>query len=438
MRFNLDVPMKTSQASVLSPTAITLAWFVRLRWGAVLGQTFTIAVAVLVLQLDVSPVALGLLVLLTAISNAALAAWLKRRQDCSPHTLGFLFAADTLVLSGLLYFSGGPSNPFSVLYLVHVTLGALVLGMRWSLGIVVLSALSYAALFFWHEPVAALQHAHHNGSAFSIHLQGMWVAFTIAASLIAYFVTRVARALRERDEELAQIRALAERTEKLASLSTLAAGAAHELGTPLGTIAVISKDLEQMVRERPEEALEDVRLIRGEVHRCREIVQRMCAHAGETMGELPQATNTHEVFERCMARLGEQARAKVRVASERAWPVTSPIEGLTQILSSLVQNALYASQGVDAAVFLSSEGDAAGIRLIVEDQGCGIPSEVLARIGEPFFSTKPPGDGMGLGVFLARSFAERWGGRLDIESRPGSGTRVVLALPLAPTTVSHG
>lgn len=421
-------------ASGPSPATITVAWLVRLRWGAVLGQTLTIAVAVLGLKLDLPIVPLAVLVLTTVVSNAALALRLRRAHDVATRTVGLVLAADVFVLSGLLYCSGGPSNPFSVVYLVHVTLAALVLGVRWAGAMVALSAVLYAALFFWHVPVAALDHAHHHGgsSPFSVHLQGMWIAFSVSASLIAYFVARVAGALRAREAELAEAKELAARSEKLASLTTLAAGAAHELGTPLGTIAVASKELERSIRADADEALDDARLIRTEVERCRAIVQRMSAQAGDTMGELPQATTAAEAFRSCLERLGREADASVVIDVDvtEAAPFACPPEGLVQVLLSLVQNARWAVRQAGAGrVVLTSSCTAESVRLVVEDDGVGITAAALARIGEPFFTTKPTGEGMGLGIFLARTFAERWGGSFEITSREGEGTIATLELP---------
>jgi two-component system sensor histidine kinase RegB len=230
-------------ASERSAAAITLTWLVRLRWGFFFAQAAPIVVARYVLAVDVPIGALAVVVAAAGVSNFALGAWAKNQPDPSDAALGVVFALDTLLLTALLYFSGGPANPFSAFYLVHVTIAAVVLGMRWAAVVVLLSVLSYATLFFAHVNVPAMEHAHHSGTAFSVHLQGMWVALTIAASLIAYFVTRVSGALRAREAELLRTQELAARNEKLASLSTLAAGAAHELGSPLGTIAIAAKEL---------------------------------------------------------------------------------------------------------------------------------------------------------------------------------------------------
>ncbi len=414
-----------------SPAAITLAWLVRLRWGAVWGQTVTIAVAVFGLGLALPTLPLALLVSVTVVSNVALAMWLKRATVLPPSSMGFVMAADTVVLTALLYFSGGPSNPFSVLYLVHVTLAALVLGMGWAGAVVALSAVLYAALFRWNVPIAGMDHAHHGGSAFSVHLQGMWVAFTVAASLIAYFVARVAAALRDREAELVKAQAIATRSEKLASLTTLAAGAAHELGTPLGTIAVASRELERSIGDNPSEALDDARLIRTEVDRCRAIVQRMSAQAGVTMGELPERTTAESVLARCADRLDPSVVSRVRVEGERGETLTfvCPGEGLVQVLLSLIHNGLYASRADLGTVVVSAAGTPHTVRFAVEDEGTGVGPDVLVHIGEPFFTTKPPGEGMGLGLFLARTFAERWHGSLGFDSRKGAGTRVTVELP---------
>lgn len=415
-----------------TPAAITIAWLVRLRWGAVFGQTATIAVASLALRLDLPIIPLTSLVAVTVVSNALLTLRLRRTDDVSTRFIGLLLAADILVLSGLLYFSGGPSNPFSVMYLVHVTLAALVLGVRWAGGMVALSAILYATLFVWHVPVPELSHVHHHaGSPFSVHLQGMWVAFSIAASLIAYFVSRVAGALREREAELARVTAIAARSEKLASLTTLAAGAAHELGTPLATIAVASRELERTLRTQPEHAIEDALLIRTEVERCRGIIQRMSAQSGETLGEIPRVTTASEVFRGCLERLGKEGSDNVVVEAGDTHAFTCPPESAIQVVLSLIHNARWAVRENGGHVILRSAVTPDAVSLEVTDDGVGIEDHVLARIGEPFVTTKAPGEGMGLGVFLARTFAERWGGRFELRSHLGRGTVATLELPRA-------
>jgi two-component system sensor histidine kinase RegB len=420
-----------------SATAITMTWLVRLRWGFFVAQAVTVLAARYVLAVDVPVLALSCVVAVTGASNLALDLWARRTPEPRDHALGAVFALDTLLLTALLYFSGGPANPFSAFYLVHVTIAAVALGMRWAAVVVVLSVLSYAGLFFQHVNVPAMEHAHHSGTAFSVHLQGMWVALTIAACLIAYFVTRVSGALRAREAELLRVQRLAARNEKLASLSTLAAGAAHELGTPLGTIAIAAKELERSIRSAPDDAIADARLIRDELERCRAIVGRMSANAGQAVGEVSMATTCRAVADALRARLGEVALAELDITVGEA-SLEVPVQGLVQVLSNVVQNALYATEAVAAAakprerVALTCDVTAGVARFTVQDHGIGIAREALDRVGEPFFTTKPPGQGMGLGLFLARAFAERHGGQLVVSSEEGKGTRVTLELPTTP------
>ncbi len=410
--------------------AITVSWLVRLRWWALAGQLATIATTVVALDIPLQLAPLAAITCATALSNL----WLTTRRGTVPAGRApAVLIFDTLSLTGLLYFTGGPSNPFSALYLVHVTLAAVVAGMRWTAALVALSATSYAVLFFAHVPVPALAHVHHQpGGRPSPHLFGMWVALTVTAALIAYFVTHLAEELRAREARLAEAERFASRNERLASLTTLAAGAAHELGTPLGTIAVASKELERALSlaGAPETHVEDARLIRAEAARCREVLHQMSGRSGAITGELPERATAAEVFDDVTARVGSAGRARLTFAATPSddAAVFVPRNGLAQALATLVRNALDARA---RAVTLSVEHDQSVLRLVVTDDGEGMAAPVLERLGEHFFTTKAPGAGMGLGVFLARSFAEAWGGHLSFSSVPAEGTRAVLELPRA-------
>jgi two-component system sensor histidine kinase RegB len=420
-------------SSFLSTPAITLRWVLRLRWWAVLGQLATIAGTMFVFHLALPLTALVAIVAVNALSNVALIQWLRTSRSVSPGLVASVLALDTLSLGGLLRFTGGPSNPFSVLFLVQVTIAALVLGIRYAAGIVALSVGVYALLFFDNVPLAGMEHMHHAGtSAFTLHLQGMFVALTLAATLIAYFVTRVSAALHERDAQLAQAQALAATNERLASLSTLAAGAAHELGTPLATIAVASTELQRAAKHiSGAEALhDDARLIREQVERCRDIVQRLGARSGGTLGEAPELVEIGAVIHELRRKMDDGQNGRLDIEVEAAEPIVVPWRGLAQALGSLVKNAFDASDAPDARVLLSVEASTGHTRFSVIDRGRGIRLEDLPRVGEPFYTTKASGTGMGLGVFLARAFADRLGGRVALTSEPGLGTRAVIELPL--------
>jgi two-component system response regulator RegA len=182
----------------------------------------------------------------------------------------------------------------------------------------------------------------------SSHLHGMLVAFVVAAVLVAYFVVQLSAAIEARDREIAAFRDLAMRNERLASLTTLAAGAAHELGTPLGTIAVASKELERALTRLPETQaasfLEDARLIRSEVDRCRSILDRLSSDAGDLRGEAPESVPIRTVVDDALANLSADQSARVRVElSAQESTATVPRFALATAIASLLRNALDAT-----------------------------------------------------------------------------------------------
>jgi two-component system, sensor histidine kinase RegB len=405
---------------------ITLDWLIRLRWGAVFGQAFTVAVARALLGTELPLARLVVLIAILAVSNALLAAF-RSRLPSARGLCGAALTLDTLLLSGLLHATGGPYNPFGVLYLVHITLAAVVLGPRWTWFLAGLSVGCYGLLFFAHRP---LEHLSHGGPEMSLHLQGMWVAFTVAAILTASFVVKLSSAIERRDAVMAEMRERAARNERLASVTTLAAGAAHELGTPLATIAVAAKELERSIRAlssaEAQVLIPDAVLIRSELDRCRAILDRLGTDSGQMPGEAPVELRVAELVASVTSPLSLEQRSRLQVSvPPEATLVRLPRAALLQVAQNLLRNAL---DGTVGPVSFSVELRASDLRLRVEDEGPGMSPEVLARVGEPFFSTKPPGQGLGLGVFIARTLAEQMGGRLTLESSPARGTTALVEI----------
>ena len=419
-------------ASVATAPKIGLAWLVRLRWLAIAGQLAIVGLAVFALRLSLPLPVVAALISITAASNLALTAWLKKCEP-SAHALTAVLLLDVLTLTALLLSAGGASNPFSVFYLVHVALAALLLAPRPAWLVAMLTSLAFGSLFVLPsrtiDPHA--MHMHHGAS--SMHLQGMWLAYSLAAGFVVHFVSRVASSLQARERELFELQRSAVRHEKLASLSTLAAGAAHELGTPLATIALVAKELEHGLdaARSADELIPDARLIRQEVERCREILQQMAARAGEGAGEMPTVFDVHGVERDLSDALGSRA---AQIAFEREGDrseLVAPKALLVQVLANLVRNAFdaqaEAGKTETVRVVTRLQGERAAFEIF--DSGPGIPADASSRVGEPFFTTKAPGRGLGLGVFLARAFAEKMGGELVLAARPGGGTVARLIVP---------
>ena len=402
---------------------ISLDWLIRLRWGAVVGQIATILAAEAMFgglrlrQLFTCVAAL-------AVTNLALAS-VRLRVRTPRIVCGAILALDTLLLSGLLHAAGGAYNPFSVLYLVHITLAAVVLGPRWTWFLAALSVGCFGLLFLMRPDAIP-----HGGTDLHMHLRGMWVAFSVAAGLTAYFVVKLSAALERRDAAMAVMRERVARHERLASVTTLAAGAAHELGTPLATIAVASKELERSIRELPEpyarRLVDDASLIRSQLERCREILNRLSAEAGQPRGEAPAEVEAEGLIADLVRDLPEGDQSRLVVVSEgNGSTVNLPRGALLQVAQNLVRNALEAGDGSVELSLLVEDGH---LRMVVRDHGPGMSAEVLERAGEPFFSTKPPGSGLGLGLFIARTLSEQMGGRLRLESEPGRGTAATVEI----------
>jgi two-component system sensor histidine kinase RegB len=421
------MPVKTETPDERQLWAHNMAWLVRLRWVAVLSQGVTV-LSVRFLGMELDSLRLYALVALALLSNVACAAWLRQKPEVREWMLAAIMAFDFVLLTALLEGSGGPSNPFTVLYLVHIALAAVVLKPRYAWTLAAMSTACFFTLFLLSADggmMAMHQHMGHQ-TAMTMHLRGMWVAFAVAAAVIAYFVTRVTRDLEAQRNEASAARTRALRSERLASLATLAAGAAHELATPLSTIAVAAKELERDLSHVPEaqESARDARLIRNEVQRCREILEQMAADAGESTGEAFSMVSARELLERAISELSSSGRVALSVNTEAQLRV--PLRALARALHGLVRNALQASEG---QVLVRARSEAARLVIEIEDRGQGMSAELLAQIGEPFFTTKQPGQGMGLGVFLARALCERLGGSLDFDSSPGRGTLARVVLP---------
>ena len=429
----LPLPIGESSASAVR---IVLSWLIRLRWFAICGQAVAIAVALGLLGLQYSLVPLGAVLAATVLTNVALMAWM-RTGGMPPRWLSpAVLVLDVGLLTVLLYYTGGPDNPFAVLYVVHVAMATVVLGPAWVWGIVGLSGVCYGVIVLQHHPLIVPQRDVPDW----IDALGQWVALLLVVGLLGYFIGRVMSALRTREAELATMRERAQINERLASLTTLAAGAAHELGTPLGTIAVVAKELELAARQNADApTAEDAFLIRQQVDRCRGIIERMRGDVAGRSSDEPGRCEVAEVLAATAASLSPERQARLDVVTEttQGAAVAAPSRATMQALQFLVNNGFDASPP-DARVRLDVTRGDAMTRFEVIDAGSGMDAETLRRATEPFFTTKDPGRGMGLGLFLVRLVAERNGGKLSIRSREGRGTTATLDLPAAADAADAG
>lgn len=416
---------------VPSVTNITLGWLLRLRWVGVAAQITAIWVAGGLLQLELPWGPLLAVIALTALSNVLLQLYARPIWKQGEGTLTAVIAGDVLLLTTLIYFTGGASNPFTSFYLVLVALAAMSLSLRGLSSIVVLATAAYFFVYYNGIPLRGPNGIGEIGCpAYSLHLKGMAVAFFLTALCVAYFVRRLLRSLQTRDAALAAAEARAARADQFSALAALAAGVAHELGSPLGTIAVASHELEvSLAKQAQNGPLEDATLIRQEVERCRCILDRLDQRSTAGTGAAAEACTASTLVEAVKTALPAAMLARL-VVHDLTQKVTLhlPVQPVVQSLVIFIQNACEADttgKPVELEITLAADQ----LLLAVHDRGPGMSAAAAKHAGEPFFTTKPPRQGMGLGLFLVRTLATQLGGEMQHLARDGGGTIAALQLP---------
>ncbi|MBM3489289.1 MAG: ActS/PrrB/RegB family redox-sensitive histidine kinase [Alphaproteobacteria bacterium] len=430
--------MKSQSAAPQSTTAavaggarggrVRVRTLVVIRWIALAGQVTTLLV---VSEALAAPVPMTVAMALIAIS-ALLNAWLgirQRRQAWHSEREALLFLGyDVVQVSALLFLTGGLANPFAMLILVPVTVSATILRLASTLS---LAAFSVAAVSLLAEVHAPLPWAGGSLVLPRVYMLGVWIALVLGMGFIVFFVYRVAQEARRMQDALSATQLSLARQQELSSLGALAAAAAHELGTPLSTIQLVTKEL---AREFPQdsETGADIRLLGSQAQRCREILARLARNPGDsgdtTFDRLPLGVLLQTVAEP-YRREGVAVRIKVDSEPGQAPPLLTRTPELKQGLGNLVANAIEFAR---AEVAIDGRWSNAGLSLEILDDGPGFSSEILDRLGEPYVTSRPGRGGMGLGVFIAKTLLERTGATVGFANRRrGRGARVSIVWPPA-------
>lgn len=401
---------------------------IQLRWIAVIGQIVTMTVAHVALGVDLPlPAMAGVLAALVALNIASL----LRLWKHTPVSNAELFAAlvfDVAALTAQLYLSGGATNPFTFLFLLQVTLGAVLLNAWSTWALVGLTGLCFAGLTLVYRPLDLLNHD--AAELFSLHIYGTLSCFALDAALLVVFVTRINRNLRERDTRLADLRQQAAEEDHIVRMGLLASGAAHELGTPLATLSVILGDWRRMpaLTADPELA-QEIEAMQAEVQRCKTIVTGILLSAGEARGESGGVTTLHTFFDDLVEdwrSVRPAANLRYNNAVEEDLPIVSE-SVLKQVIFNVLDNACEASP---RWLGFSVVRNADMLVLSIRDVGPGFAPDMLAQIGKPYQSSKGR-QGGGLGLFLVFNVVRKLGGRVSVRNRKTGGAVVTLELPLA-------
>jgi two-component system sensor histidine kinase RegB len=401
---------------------------IELRWIAVLGQITTIAVVTLGFGVQLPlPDMLRVLACLVAFNIFSQLRWHEQRTVDNRQVFLALLV-DVFSLTAQLYLSGGVSNPFVFLYLLQVILAAVLLQPWSAWSIVAITGLCVAGLALFGKPLP-LPFDYQRGIA-SLYMQGILISIVVTASLLVIFLIRINRNLRAGDAQLALLRQRAAEEEHIVRMGLLASGAAHELGTPLATLAVILGDWRRMPEfSKNPELLAELGEMQVQLKRCKSIVSGILMSAGEARGESSVKT-TVKVF---LNQLVEEWRTSRTIVSfvyenriERDLAVVSD-STLKQMIWNVLDNALEASPDW---VKLVVTRDANSLTLVVTDAGPGFAPGMLDQFGKPYQSTKGRPGG-GLGLFLVVNVARTLGGTVSARNQDEGGALVRIDLPLS-------
>lgn len=399
-----------------------------LRNIAVVGQLAVLCTAYFGLHIRLPFAAMLVVIGLLALLN--LLTWLRLGKSW-PVTDKELFAQlllDVAELSVLLYMSGGSSNPFISLYLLPLAISAATLPRAYSWALAIATGLCYTLLMFFYQPLTHNHSAH--GTDFNMHVYGMWFTFLLSAGLISYFVVGMSQSLRQRDRLLGKAREAALQNEQILALGTLAAGAAHELGTPLSTMAVLIHELALDHRDHPELSTA-LALLRDQVTTCKRLLTQLLAKSALTRADdgAAQAVDTflHDLLAKWRL-LRPEINMRFTAAGAAPIPLLRVGQTLSQAVTNLLNNAADASPDrveVDAA------WTHAQLCIEIRDRGTGLSQSALGELGQAFFTTKSPDRGFGLGVFLSNATINRYGGAVSVFNRSGGGACTRIVLPLS-------
>lgn len=411
---------------------LRLDTLVRLRWLAVTGQSAAVTGVHFGFGYKL-PFAWCFLVIAGAASlNLILRIRYPASHRLSDNAATALLGFDILQLAALLYLTGGLQNPFSMLFLAPVLISATALPPERTLGLGCLAVGSASILVMQHRPLPW-----EGGRTLDLpflYVSGVWAAIVLGAAFTGVYAWRVAEESRLLAQALAATELVLAREQHLSQLDGLAAAAAHELGTPLATIALVAKELDRQLRKRKlvdDELSEDLALLREQVERCRGILAKLTSLDQDQSGFLQTITFGHLIEELVEPQRGSEVEIVVALAGEGPEPSCRRNPGLLYGLANLIDNAV---DFATTRVAVDARWSPDQVRLELRDDGPGIAPEILLRAGEPYVTTRGPdrrgseggGSGLGLGLFIAKTLIERSGAQLILTNAPPPGTGAVV------------
>lgn len=414
----------------------------------IVGEGLIIFISLYGLDIPLREVPLWAILTLLSVFNWWTWLRLNASEPISESELFIQLSCDVLAITAILYFTGGATNPIAWFFLLPLIIAATVLPQEYTWYMVIFTSGCYTMLISYYQPLPDLQpfdvdlpknhrmralhdlHASMPGHALDLHVFGMWFGFVFSAVMVAYFVVEMAKNLRARERSLAEVREQSLRNERVVALGTLAAGAAHEMGTPLGTMAIVIGEIEREYGGVDGSDLGDkMRILRDQVSRCKQALSVMSASAGEIRAESGHLMSVTTYLDSVVASWRQQrpgVRLDYRKTGVRPDPGLLAELTLTQALVNIMNNAAEVSE---EGIALHVRWDHRWVTLRILDTGPGISPDVSDLLGKEPISTKD--NGMGVGLFLAFSTIHRLGGVIEMMPRErGRGTCTKIELPV--------
>ncbi|HET7921819.1 MAG TPA: ATP-binding protein [Gammaproteobacteria bacterium] len=419
--------MKFRFAATPMDSIRTLFWW---RNVAIVGQLIAVWVAYrgLHVTLPLTPLLAAIFALFCF--NVFTALRLRGAWHATHLEVTLQFAVDMAVLGVLLYFSGGATNPFASLYLIPVSLAAVALPLAYAWCVALAAILAYSFLMLHFVPLDYTGES--MSGIFNLHVGGMWINFILSTLLISAFLVPMARIVKRRDRELAGMRETVLRNEHINAIGTLAAGAAHELSTPLSTMAILVSELETD-HVHDAELCGDLGLMAAQIRVCKDRLNDLLELSGHPRGQTPR-TSGLKLFLEGVFDHWRLVRPAVSIEIEWRQPFVDcriiADQGLAQTLMNLLNNAADATlDNGHSRVALSIGSDGCNLHVYIDDEGRGLCDAAAIRPGEMFFTSKQ--QGWGLGLALSNANLDRLHGSITLLPRNSAGLRTEVRLPLA-------
>ncbi|MBL7003976.1 MAG: ATP-binding protein [Gammaproteobacteria bacterium] len=387
---------------------------------------------ILLINLPIIPLSLVLMVMMAV--NVFTLSFVTHKKKVSDNEIFFQLLFDILLFSVILFLMGGATNPFTFLYLIPIAISATIItGVRaWVLTIT--SILLYGVLLKFYVPLGyqleSYEFSMMSDGQFTQHVFGMWFGFLLSSVLVTWFISYLSKGIKRREQMIADAKQRELRDQQMVTLGSLAAGTAHELGTPLATLSIVAEEITSGYNKAENmELFENQSILSEQIKRCKRILSSLADTVGESRADTGALVSVESFLSLLLSDWKSQ-RPNVQYATHFDWPSESSLRLLNdktifQAIINLLNNAVDASEDTIEIKAYEKENQ---LMIEVIDNGKGFSDEQLKKMGEVSFGNKP--NGIGIGLFLAITTIRRSGGDIFFDTLAKGGTRTLIKLVL--------